>query len=155
MIQRIQTLYLFAIVVLSSITLFSPVAGLYNKSEALLYEVNYRGIFLIQDTGNIFQFSVWGLTALATLIPIIALITIFLYKNRILQFRLSFFNMVLMVGYYPLLFIYLWFAGQNLNAEWNLQLVSAFPLVCIVLNFLAIRSISKDEALIKSLNRLR
>jgi len=55
MIQRIQTLYLFLIVALSGFTLFSPVAGLFNKTEALEYVVNYRGIFLVQPTGNLFR----------------------------------------------------------------------------------------------------
>jgi len=155
MLQRFQTLYLLTIVVLSCITLFSPVADLINKSDSLLYLVNYKGIYLLQPTGNTFQSSVWGLTAIAALVPVISLLTIFLYNKRILQIRLSIINLVLMAGYYALLFIYLWFAGQNLHAEWNLRLVTAFPLVNIVLNFLAIRAIGKDEALVKSLNRLR
>jgi len=155
MLQRFQTLYLLAIVVLSCITLFSPVADLINKSDSLLYLVNYKGIYLLQPTGNTFQSSVWGLTAIAALVPVISLLTIFLYNKRILQIRLSIINMVLMAGYYALLFIYLWFAGQNLHAEWNLHLITAFPLINIVLNFLAIRAIGKDEALVKSLNRLR
>lgn len=155
MLQRFQTLYLLAIVVLSSITLFLPAADLLNKADGLVFLVNFKGIYLVQPTGNIFQSSVWGLTAIAAFVPIISLITIFLYNNRKLQIRLSFFNMVLMAGYYVLLFIYLWFACQNLHTEWNLRSVTAFPLVNMILNFLAIRAIVKDEALVKSLNRLR
>jgi len=117
MLQRFQTLYLLTIVVLSCITLFSPVADLINKSDSLLYLVNYKGIYLLQPTGNTFQSSVWGLTAIAALVPVISLLTIFLYNKRILQIRLSIINLVLMAGYYALLFIYLWFAGQNLHAE--------------------------------------
>jgi hypothetical protein len=56
---------------------------------------------------------------------------------------------------YGLLFIYLWQSGEKLHAEWSLEIVSAFPLINIVLNVLAIRSIGKDEALVKSLNRIR
>ena len=155
MIQRIQTLYLLTIVVLSGITLFSPVADLLNKADLSIYIVDYQGIFLVNPTGNIFQSSVWGLTAIAAMVPIISLITIFLYKRRIIQIRLSIFNMVLMAGYYGLLFVYLWFAGQNLHTDWSLRIVTAFPLINIVLNSLAIRAIGRDEALVKSLNRLR
>ena len=155
MLQRVQTIYLFSIVVLSCITLFLPVAGLINKEEALLYLVNFQGIYLVQSTGNTFQSSVWGLSAIASIIPIISLITIFLFKNRTLQVRLSFFNLVLMAGYYVLLYIYLWFAGKQFHAEWYLQVIAALPLVNIILNFLAIRAIAKDEALVKSMNRLR
>ncbi|MGB4413603.1 MAG: DUF4293 domain-containing protein [Paludibacter sp.] len=155
MIQRIQTLYLFLIVALSGFTLFSPVAGLFNKTEALEYVVNYRGIFLVQPTGNLFQENVWALTAISAIIPLISLLTIFLYKKRLLQIRLTIFNIVLMAGYYGLLFIYLWLAGEHYHAEWFLEIVTAFPLINIILGFLAIRAIGKDEALVKSLNRLR
>jgi uncharacterized membrane-anchored protein YitT (DUF2179 family) len=72
-----------------------------------------------------------------------------------LQIRLSIINSVLLAGYYGLLFIYLWQAGNVLNADWYLNIVTAFPLINIILTFLAIRAIGKDEALIKSLNRLR
>lgn len=155
MIQRIQTVYLFIIVILTGFTLFTPYAGLINKAEALSYVVNYNGIFLNQDNGALFQQNVWAISALTALILITAFISIFLFKKRVVQIRLLFFNLILMLGYYVLLFIYLWQAGEKLNAEWYLNLVTAFPLINVILSFLAIRSIGKDEALIKSLNRLR
>ena len=89
MIQRIQTLYLLLIVILSVFTLFMPFAGLLNSAEARQYVVNYKGIFLIQATGNVFQGNVWALTALSALIPGLACVTIFLCKipeqNKIKQ----------------------------------------------------------------------
>jgi len=151
MIQRIQTLYLLLVLILSGITLFSVQAGFVGNADAIHYVLNYKGIF----SGVNYVQNVWALSALCVLIPIIALITIFLYKKRILQIRLSIINSVLLAGYYGLLFIYLWQAGNVLNADWYLNIVTAFPLINIILTFLAIRAISKDEALIKSLNRLR
>ena len=155
MIQRIQTLYLFIVVVLSCFSLFLPVAGLFVPEEALKYIVDFKGIFLVKTTGNQFVENVWALTALSTIIPLIAFVTIFLFKNRFLQIRLMIFNIVLMAGFYGLLFIYLWIAGEKLHADWFLEIVSAFPLVNIVLSILAIRATGKDIALIKSLNRIR
>ena len=155
MIQRIQTLYLLVIVILSGITLFSPFAALTNVADGLQYVVNLKGVSLVASTGNQLIQNVWALTALMSIIPLVALTTVFLYKKRILQIRLSIFNTVLMAGYYGLLFIYLWQSGEKLHAEWSLEIVSAFPLINIVLNVLAIRSIGKDEALVKSLNRIR
>jgi len=155
MLQRIQTIYLLIIVILSGVTLFSPVADLINNTNMAMYIMSYKGIFLQSATGNVYQSGVWGLTAIGAIVPVIALITMFLYKRRILQVRLSIFNMVLMAGYYALLFIYIWFAGQNLHTSWSLRIVTAFPLVNIVFNILAIRAIGKDEALVRSLNRIR
>ncbi len=155
MLQRIQTVYLLLIVILSCITLFTPVADLINKADMAMYVMSYKGIYLHATAGNVFQSSVWGLTAISAIIPLMSLVTIFLFKNRMLQIRLSFFNMVLMAGYYAILFIYIWFANQNLHTDWSLRIVTAFPLVSFVLNILAIRAIGKDEALVKSLNRIR
>lgn len=155
MIQRIQTLYLLLVVILSGIVLFSAFAGFANTTDALNYVVNYKGIFLVQANGNQFLQNVWGVTALASIIPLVALVTIFLYKKRSLQIKLSIFNIVLMAAYYGALFFYLWQFGSVYHADWFLEVVTAFPLVNVILSALAIRSIRKDEALIKSLNRLR
>ncbi len=155
MIQRIQTLYLLIVVILSSVTLFSPLVEFFDSATAISYVMNYKGIYQIQETGNLFRNDVWMLTLLSAIIPLITLATIFLFKNRILQLRLTFFNTVLMAGWYAMLFIYIWFAKANLNADWTLEIVTAFPLINIILNLLAIRGIGKDEALVKSLNRIR
>ena len=155
MLQRIQTIYLLAIVVLSGFTLLMPVADLINKAESLIYVLDFKGIYLSQLNQFVFQSSTWGLTIIAAIVPIIALYTIFQYKNRVKQIRFSVINFLFMIGYYIALFIYLWLAGKDLEAEWHLRLVTAFPLICIVLNYLAIGAIGKDEALVKSLDRLR
>ena len=63
--------------------------------------------------------------------------------------------MLLMFGYYAILFICLIQGARSMEADWNLRIPAAFPLVCVVLDWLAIRAIGKDEALIRSLNRLR
>lgn len=155
MIQRIQTLYLLLVTVLSSITLISPVAGLQNLQTATIYELSYLGLMQLSDAGSNLMANTWMLTAIMAIIPVLSFITIFLFKKRLLQIRLIIFNVVLLAGYYGLLFIYLWQFGKSLEAKMFLEVVSAFPLINIVLSFLAIRFIAKDEALIKSLNRIR
>jgi hypothetical protein len=156
MIQRLQSVYLAIVVILSCVTLFLSPAGFFNQSEALQYTINYRGISEVTGSGTLLIASnTWFLTAISVLIPIVALITVFAYKKRILQVRLTFFNIVLMAGYYGLLFIYLWQIGKSLDAKWFLNISSAFPLVNIVFSFMAIRAIAHDEALVKSYDRLR
>lgn len=155
MIQRIQTLYLLTIVVLSLFTLFLPLGSFVNTTEHLNYIINYKGIFLTQASGNVLLQNVWSLAAISAIIPVLALVTIFLYRKRLLQIRLVIFNMVLMLGYYVLLAIYFWQTITKLNTDWHPEIVTAFPLVNLILSYLTIRAIGKDEALIKSLNRLR
>lgn len=142
-------------VILISLMFFLPIAGLQNVQDGIIYELNYKGLFELNVSGNTFVANVWMLTALMVMIPSLALITIFLFKKRFLQIRLIIFNIVLMAGYYGMLFIYLWQYGKSLSAKLFVEIPSAFPLVCIILNILAIRAIARDEALIRSLNRLR
>ena len=157
MIQRIQTVYFLAIVILSGLTFLQPVANLFDLVSTFFYTLNYQGFVMTGENETIVlnNLNTWSLKIVSGLIPLIALVTIFLYKKRVLQIRLSFINAILMLGYYAVLFIALIQNGSNMNAEWTLNIPVAFPLVCIVLNWLAIRAIGKDEALIKSLNRLR
>lgn len=153
MLQRIQTVYLLIVVILTSITLFSVQAMLLEN--ATQYLLNFKGIFRLEEKGLVFVQNVWALTALCTILPTIALTSILMYKKRLLQIRLSILNTVLLAGYYGMLFLYLWQAANTLRADWHLQIVAAFPLISIILTFLAIRAIGKDEALVKSLDRLR
>jgi hypothetical protein len=155
MIQRIQTLYLLAIVILSCITFFLPVADLIQASSGIQYLVDFKGIYLVKASGNSFNSSVWGLTAIGAIIPIFALYTIFSYKNRIKQIRLCVLNMLFMLLYYVILITYVWLASQRLSADWHLRFVTVFPLINLIFNYLAIGGIGKDEKLVKSLDRLR
>lgn len=156
MLQRIQTLYLLLVVVLTSITLFTVQAGfISNTNVATQYILNFKGVSQVLPNGLSVVQNTWALTAISALIPAVALVTIFLFKKRFLQIRLSIVNIVLLGGYYALLFIYLWQAGVQLDAKWYLKIVTAFPLVSIVLTFMSLRAIGRDEALIKSLNRIR
>lgn len=155
MIQRIQTVYFIVILFLTCITMFLPFADLMSNSNMAIYEMSYKGIILQNPMGDVFYSSTWGLTAISVIISVITLVSIFLFKKRMLQLRLSFFNIVLMAGYYAILFIYIWFATKNLQTDWSVRIVTAFPLINIVLSILAIRAIGKDEALVRSLNRVR
>lgn len=155
MLQRIQTLYLLAIVILSIFVLFFPIANLINLKDNLQYLVNFKGVFLIQPTGNVLKSTFWGVAAFAALIPVISLITIFSFKNRKMQIRLSDINLLFMILFYVVLVAYLVAVCKRLNTEWHLTLVSVFPVVNMILNYLAIAAIRKDENLVKSLDRIR
>jgi len=155
MLQRIQTVYLLLIVILSCITFYLPTVDLINIKSALHYIIDFKGVYLVQEKGNVWDSTAWGLTSVSAVIPFIALYTIFQYKNRVKQIRLSVINMIFMLGYYAVLFVNIWLISNRLNTEWHLRFVTVLPLVCMVLNYLAIGSIGKDEALVKSTDRIR
>ena len=155
MIQRIQTLYLLAIVILSAFVILLPIADLINAVDKLIYLVDFKGISLIQATGNTIESRIWALSSVSAVIPILALITIFSYKNRLKQIRLTVINMIFMIGFYVFLALYLWPACERLHADWHLRIIAIFPLINLILSYLAIGAIGKDEKLVKSLDRLR
>lgn len=97
-------------------------------------------------------------------IPLLALVTIFLFRKRLLQARLNVMNVILCLGYYALVALYAAFVvkgyesihGMTLvDTDWYLTLWAAIPLVNIVLTMMATRRILKDEALVRAADRLR
>ena len=153
MLQRIQTVYLLLIVVLTITTLFLPLAVLQAGND--LFSFDASGVSTLMGEPELI-YPTWGLFALTAIIAIVALVTIFLFKRRILQIRLCVFNALLMLGFYGF-FAYLAynftssFEGMSLCVRVGL----AFPLVNLILDYLAIRNIGADEALVRSLDRLR
>ena len=155
MIQRIQTLYLLVIVILSAFVILSPVADLINGVDKLVYLLDIKGISLVQPTGNTVESRIWAFTLVSLIIPILALITIFSFKNRLKQIRVTVINMIFMLSFYVFLVLYLWPACERLHADWHLRIIAVFPLINLILSYLAIGAIGKDEKLVKSLDRLR
>jgi hypothetical protein len=80
------------------------------------------------------------------------ILTIFLYKARMVQIRISIFNTVVLLGQQGLITYYIFFKPV-LGATFSITAV--FPLAAAILTILAIRYIGRDEATVRSLNRLR
>ena len=147
MIQRIQTVYLLVVAILAVVMISLPVGSFvtpdYHMSEL-------TNLALVSEEG-VSDYAPWALFALQTVSAI--LVTIFLYKKRMLQIRLTLFNMLVLVGYYVTLVIFV------LNLKGDASFVPSWtvclPLISIILSWLAIRAIGKDEMLVKAYERLR
>ena len=101
-------------------------------------------------------YPTWGLFALTIVISLLALLTIFLFKKRILQIRICVFNAILMLGFYGLFAFFYWDLGNQKEIfSLSLKIAFSFPLISLILDYLAIRNIGADEALVRSLDRLR
>ena len=149
MIQRIQTVYLLIVAVLAVVVLSTPVGSFITPNNEI-YEMSNLSITL---SGDVVNYEPWALFAIQMVSAIIAIGTIFLYRKRMLQIRLSLFNMILLIGYYVTLgiFIYKLKEDSSFVPSWSVCLTFSN----IVLNWLAIRAIGKDEALVRSYNSLR
>lgn len=153
MLQRIQTVYLLIIVVLTIATLFLPLAVWHTGGEFFSFDAS--GVSSVGDQPELI-YPTWSLFILTAAIALIALITIFLYKKRILQIRLRVFNALLMLGFYGLFAFLAWIIKDQLSdAAVSVKIGLCFPLINLILDYLAIRNIGADEALVRSLDRLR
>ena len=93
MIQRIQTLYLLIVTALVAVMLFAPLAWFAGQAgEYGLYAFSLRSA-----DGTLAQPTLYLgiLLAFAAALP---LVTIFLYRRRLLQIRLCVAEMVLLAG---------------------------------------------------------
>ena len=127
MIQRIQTVYLL-------------IAGLLAAS---LLKFRFAEIAVNNELFTIF----------IVIIALLHFVIIGMYKKRILQIRLTVCAIVLLLVLSGL-FFYFAYAGID-GAKVAFKIPVFFPIVAVILDLLAICAIKKDEALIRSLNRIR
>lgn len=135
MIQRIQTIWLLLAAAASFATLkLSFYSG--NKDNNLFEELTGSSHFL--------------LLILSVAVGLLALITIFLFKNRKLQIRLNLLGIVL-----QLVVLVIYFQQIKTYVQGNFTLTSALSFVIPIFFILSWLGIRKDEKLIKSMDRLR
>ena len=138
MIQRIQSLYLLVAVILTSLLFFMPFAEI--ASDASIYQFNVHGIVL---DGTVKQSGLIVALALAAII-LLHLYAIASFKKRVFQKKIVFACMICLLGLSGLLVYLTYFSFSG--AKVSLQTGFILPLVAIILDFLAIRGIDKDEA---------
>ncbi|MGL4852417.1 MAG: DUF4293 domain-containing protein [Phocaeicola sp.] len=149
MIQRIQTIYLLAVTILLVVAMCLPIGTFVNPDLTLTELSN----LCLTEADGTKDYAPWALFALLLASSTIALGSIFLFKNRILQIRLTVFNIVLQLGYYGTVVAFMFLLKEG--SSFSFSFTVALPFIAIVLNWLAIRAIGKDEMLVKAYDRLR
>ena len=137
MIQRIQSIWLLLAAVCVFLTLkFSTYVG---TNKDLIPSTFLNGIATLP------------LIFVTLAVGILTLITIFLYKNRKLQLRLTILAVLLETG---LIFLY-YEEIQTFIGKGTFSITAILHVAVIVFLILAARGISSDNKLIKDSNRLR
>jgi hypothetical protein len=154
MIQRIQTVYLLIAEILIGVLFFVPFGEIAAK-EGSFYKVDMNGIYLEGTPKPEMIYSSLPLVILWIVSLILILVTIFLYKNRILQMRISTVNIFILLGLGGLILYYIWSSAEILSGVFSLSIYLVFPLIASILIYLAIRAIAKDELLVRSIDRIR
>lgn len=147
MFQRIQTIYIFIVTVLIFLLFQLKFADIHVNEQLMTFSA--KGIF----NGEERVFNGLPLLILVGISAHLELMALFLYKKRIKQIRLLVFNIILLVGLFGVV-LYFAYAGFE-SPKVAFKIPAAFPLVGIILNWLAIRAIGKDEALVRSVDRIR
>lgn len=172
MIQRIQTLYLLGVAVLSTLMATLSMARFSTEVEKLSLKafgvvqtaaaedvVAAASEKYVETAGAGYLFGTPFLGAVIVLALAVAVVTIFLFKNRLLQIRLCAVEIVLQLGAQIFICFYI-VRMMKAVAEFGaydsrFTVVAVFPLVCMVLSYLALRAVVKDEAMVRSLDRIR
>lgn len=155
MIQRKQTLFLLLSGLLMLIPIFLP----------QLVVVTSDGLLTLKSTGlddmtGTLAYPTWVLFGLNILIILLSLVTIFLYNNRVLQMRITVFNLLLKLGLYALGGVYVYnfiddLSTPDLAASVMISPWLAIPIICMILDYLAHRAIAIDERTVRYMDRLR
>lgn len=147
MIQRIQTAYLLVAGLLVASLYKLKFAELALNEE--LYTFNAKGIF----NGEELVFNGLPILIFIGVIVLLHFVIIGMYKKRVLQIRITVFTIVLLLGLFGMFFYFTYASFDGANIAFKIPV--AFPIVAIILDYLAIRAIGKDEALVRSLDRIR
>lgn len=136
MIQRIQSIYLFVVTILSVTICFYPYASLGDRELAYSSSPIYYG--------------------LSTIIPVVTFAAIFFFRKRILQMRLCSFSIILMLFQAIYMIASFFIASEGCTEGLcHLYLPVVVPFINMILTYLAVRGIAKDEAMVRTADRLR
>lgn len=160
MIQRIQTVFLFLVVVAMGVTIGLPLweqmkTGSGTEDSWILTAFTLSNL---NPAGEVIETSSkWYIGALACFAGLMALISIFQYKNRTRQMMINMINSLLMVGLVAVIFLTTNGVNTEIGALENGAYLPGFwaVLIAMVCNMLANRFIRKDEMLVRSVDRIR
>ncbi len=125
--QRIQTLYLFL------------ATGLVVS------------LFFCMKAGDIPFTDYWPYLVLLIVTGFLQVMALTTYKHRVFQMRTAVLSAIILVGFQGWL-VYDFISTHN---DPVFHVAAVFPIVAVILDFLAARSILADELLVRSADRLR
>ena len=164
MIQRIQTLWLAFVIIITAATFFFPIVD-FSFDFKGMHQLEHYGLLLHDKSPDSIQLvqttPAWSLIFTQLGISLMALIAIFLYKRRELQLKFAAGGILLITIYIVYLFIKIDGLEKEITALYSAPIVIynkisiCFPILQLLLMILAQRAIRKDERLVRSSDRLR
>ncbi len=160
MIQRIQSIYLalaaFAAIIFLVPFQNLPLARFYGETVTLHFHSLYIENLIPGEASPFHAYFTWPLVTAIILVAILALISIFLYKNRSMQMmwiKINIFvSMAVLGGFF---FGYMPLLEKKLGTEAIYSFTSFLPALILLFLVLAFRGVKNDDKLVKSMDRIR
>ncbi|GAA4341383.1 DUF4293 domain-containing protein [Mucilaginibacter gynuensis] len=156
MIQRIQSIYLFlATLVLFALYLFPLVHNV--NLNGVISSINVQGVYQEMAEGKVYSIEFIAIKILTAVVAILPTLIIFFYKKRKQQIALCYSAILVIIGYS------FWMAqtvkgvsegALEINTS-NMGIGLFLSSVSIILVIFALKSIQRDEKLVRSADRLR
>lgn len=155
MLQRIQSVYLFMVFVFAVLFAVLPLANFSGDDLFItLRLLNYNAFF--SETAfspgwqGIVLIIVWALSLTLTVFMT------FQYRNRLFQVKLGKLNILFHVGLILVAFSFIDSLRNQLDGvEFNYGAGVLFPVISLIFILMAIKAIKRDEALVRSADRIR
>ena len=158
MIQRVQTIFLFLVAVAMGVTIGTELWNQTGGPQGDTWNLTAFTLSNLDANGEMIQSSSkWYLGALAAFAGLLAMISIFQYRTRSRQMLLNMINSLVMVSLVAATFL----TTNGINSAIQAKEGGSYEigfwsiLVAMVMNMLANRFIKKDEALVRSVDRIR
>ncbi len=155
MIQRIQSVYL-ALITLLSLIFFKVSPLIFLEKSGSFIRVGFNGI--LRDSSShspeLIE-KLLPLSVLIILIPVVSIITLFIFKNRKIQIKISLILIILITIFIAALIYVSFGIIPKFDATVIPGIRMLLPILLLVLSILTYMGIRKDEHLVKSYDRLR
>lgn len=158
MIQRIQTVFLFLVAVAMGVTIGTELWNQVGDAPGDSWNLTAFTLSHFDASGEVVNSSSkWYLGGIAAFAGLLAIISIFQYRSRSRQMLLNMINSLVMVTLVVMTFLTTNGINTEIQAKDGGQYGYGFwaILVAMVMNMLANRFIKKDEALVRSVDRIR
>ena len=155
MIQRIQSLFIFLAIVACILLFFMPIATYLNDfSYYKFYLTGFKSMVpgVTAPFGNYFTAP---LAVILVAVTGISIVSVFLYKNRVLQARVVTFAILMNIVFVLIQFFYSDKIYKAVLIDPEFSIGTFLPLISLFFLVMANRFIHKDDKMVKSMDRLR
>lgn len=158
MIQRIQTVYLSLAFIAIALLFAFPLAQFFSETGTYIFSITGLKNMVPGEPDAFNSMVFLPLIIVSAGIALLAMFTIFQYKKRSLQIKLTsagvFASIALIMGIF---FLYIPLIQKKINIVPNyLDSIGIYlPLIALIFMVMANRAIKRDDKLVRSADRLR